>query len=302
MKTTSKPVIFIGSGRSGSTVISEIIFRHEQLAWPSNYQDKFPGFVSINWLRRIFENRFWHIAGQKPQLNKVSTFNKIIFKPVEAYHFWEKITGDAVDFSRGFLLDTKATPEDAKKMLGIFSKMVRYQGRQRLSFKITGPARIGYLQSIFPDAIFINIVRDPYYTILSWLKVDFWQDKGMHQLWWLGAYTPAEEKWAKQNENNPYLLAALQYKKIQDITQAEIKQFNANCLTIAYEDFVANPEKILQDILAYAELPTSKQIEKYLQKNKIYDQNKKPLSTDTDMMKVKDTMDQILNGYFDFNI
>lgn len=301
MKTTSKPVIFIGSGRSGSTVISEIVFRHEQLAWPSNYQDKFPAVTAVNWIRNIFENPLWHIAGQKPQLNKVSFINKIIFKPVEAYNFWEYITGDKIDFSRGFLLNNTATPDEADRIHRIFLNMIRYQCRQRLSFKITGPSRMGYLLSIFPDALFINIVRDPFYTIQSWLKVDFWQDKGMHQLWWQGAYTDAEENWASKNAANPYLLAALQYRKIQEVTEAEIRQHNAHCLTIAYEDFVANPEKILQEIFTFTGLPVSRQIEKYLQKNKIYNQNKRSLSADTEMMKVKDTMDQILAGNFHFN-
>ena len=300
MKTLTKPLVFIGSGRSGSTVISEIIFRHEQLAWPSNYQDKFPGSTSINYLRRLFENKSWHIHGQKPQLNKVSFFNKFIFKPVEAYNLWEKITGNRIDFSRGFLLNEKASREDVKMIRDFFSKIVEYQGRSRLSFKITGPSRIGYLTSIFPDAIFINIVRDPFYTIQSWLKVDFWQDKGAHQLWWLGAYTKEEEAWANANAQHPFLLAALQYKKIQEITNTEIIQYQVPCMTVAYEDFVELPEKIIRDILSFSDLPPSIQIDNYLKENKIYNQNKKQLSNDLAMIKEKDKMDQILKGQFIF--
>ncbi len=301
MKTLSKPLVFIGSGRSGSTVISEIIFRHEHLAWPSNYQDKFPASISVNLLRRFFENKHWHIYGQKPQLNKVTFFNKFIFKPVEAYDFWEKITGTGIDFSRGFLLNHKATAEEANKIRSFFTKMVENQGRSRLSFKITGPSRIGYLKSIFPDAIYINIVRDPYYTIQSWLKVDFWQDKGAHQLWWLGAYTKEEEAWANSNINHPWLLAALQYRKIQEMTNKEIADHQVSCMTVAYEDFVEKPEKIIEDILSFSELAPSIQIDKYIAENKIYNQNKKQLSNDPEMMKEKEMMDQILTGHFTFS-
>ncbi len=301
MKTLAKPLVFIGSGRSGSTVISEIIFRHEQLAWPSNYQDKFPASTSVNYLRRFFENKYWHIYGQKPQLNKVSIFNKLIFKPVEAYDFWEQITGNRIDFSRGFLLNERATLEEAGKIHSFFRKMVANQSRNRLTFKITGPSRIGYLKSIFPDAIFINIVRDPYYTIQSWLKVDFWQDKGAHQLWWQGAYTKEEEVWANSHTDHPWLLAALQYKKIQEKTNAEIIQHQVLCMTVAYEDFVQMPEKIIGDILSFSGLAPSLQIEKYLKENKIYNQNKNQLSNDPEMIKEKNTMDQILTGHFDFS-
>ncbi len=300
MKTLAKPLVFIGSGRSGSTVISEIIFRHEELAWPSNYQDKFPGLTTVNYMRRLFENRRWHIYGQKPQLNKVSFFNKFIFKPVEAYDFWEHITGNRIDFCRGFLLNDTATVEESNRIRSFFAKMVKKQGRKRLSFKITGPSRIGYLKSIFPDAIFINIVRDPYFTIQSWLKVDFWQDKGAHQLWWQGAYTKEEEDWANSNTDHPWLLAALQYKKIQEKTNDEIVQHQVPCLTVEYEDFVEMPKKVIADILSFSALPPSIQIDNYLKENKIYNQNKKQLSNDPEMMKEKETMDQILSGHFVF--
>src|SRR5436305_12352172 len=98
MKRISKPIIIIGSGRSGTTIISEIIFRHESLAWPSNYQEKFPSLPETNLLRSFFDNRLWHVLGQKPQLNKVSSFNKFLFKHAEAYHFWEYLTGPRIDF------------------------------------------------------------------------------------------------------------------------------------------------------------------------------------------------------------
>ena len=54
-----KPIIFFGSGRSGTTVISEIIFQHEDLAWHSNYQELFPTFAGINYLRHLFDNKLW---------------------------------------------------------------------------------------------------------------------------------------------------------------------------------------------------------------------------------------------------
>ena len=102
MKNLEKPIIFFGSGRSGTTIISEIVFRHESLAWPSNYQVVVPSLPAINFLRVLFDNRFWHLQGQKQQLNDVSAINKYLFKPAEAYPFWEHITGHKIDFSRDF--------------------------------------------------------------------------------------------------------------------------------------------------------------------------------------------------------
>lgn len=294
------PVIIIGSGRSGTTILSEIIFTHEYLAWPSNYQEMFPDSPRINLVRKVFENKLWQIKGQKPQLNKVSTFNKYLFKPAEAYKFWEKISGPEIDFSRGFLLNDKAGEKERENIRKAFASIVKYQNKKRLAFKITGPARIGYLKSIFGEPVFINVVRKPFPTMQSWLKVDFWEDKGMNQLWWTGAYTNDEMEWAKQNGNKSALLAALQYRKLKETTEAEIKKYNARCLTVNYEDFVVQPEETVKAILDFCGLPSSSSIEKYMQRNKIFNQDKKAESKSIFSEEEKSIMNEILENSFSF--
>ena len=298
MKNICKPIVFVGSGRSGTTIISEIVFRHESLAWPSNYQEKFPKVTYVNLLRNFFDNKLWQLQGQKPQLNKVSALNKILFKPAEAYNFWEYLSGSNIDFSRGFLLNERASESEASKIRSAFNKLVAYQSKKRLAFKITGPSRIGYLKSIFPDAGFINIVREPLPTINSWLNVEFWQDKGKNQLWWTGAYTAQEEDWAQKNADKPELLAAMQYKKLMDITAMEIKEHNANCLTIRYEDFVSNPTAVINSILDFSNLGSSPRVENYLQSIKIYNQNEGVISMNRDQQQQASEMQLILQGAY----
>jgi hypothetical protein len=302
MGSISKPIIIIGSGRSGTTIISEIVFRHESLAWPSNYQEKFPALTEINLLRFFFDNTLWRVVGQKPQLNKVSSVNKFLFKPAEAYHFWEYITGPRIDFSRGFLINDRATAEEARKIRSIFDKLLNYQCRSRLAFKITGPSRIGYLQSIFPDALFVNIVREPLPTIKSWLNVDFWQDKGKNQLWWKGAYSLEEEAWALKNSDKPELLAAMQYKKLMDITAMEIEQHKAKCLTVHYEEFVSHPFRVINEILNFVGLSQSSFIDKFLQRNKIYNQNREIEKSNYKGNKyISSDFKMILNGEYAYS-
>ena len=105
-----KPIIIFGSGRSGTTVISEIIFQHEDLAWHSNYQELFPKFTPVNYMRRLFDNKVWRIIGMNTQNNRSFT-NYMLFRPIERYDFWQAVTGDRIDFSRSFLLNEKATDE-----------------------------------------------------------------------------------------------------------------------------------------------------------------------------------------------
>ena len=272
-KTLQEPIIFIGTGRSGTTIISEIIDRHPDLAFPSNYQDRFPANPNINLIRSLFDNSLWRTFGQKPQLNKLSPVNRYIFKPVEAYNMWDYLIGDDMDFSREFLTEEYLSEERIDFIRSYFHKMVVFQNKKRLTFKITGPSRISFLLKIFPDAIFINLKRNLIPTINSFLKVDFWQSRA-NQLWWSGVYNEEEKKWAKKNSDNPALLTAFQIMKIIQITEMEVNKFQPKYLEIHYEDFVANPEKELKRIINFTELP-SFEMTSHLKSITIHNRNKK---------------------------
>jgi hypothetical protein len=265
-----KPIIFIGNPRSGTTIISEIIMRHKDLAFPSNWQNKFYKNSGINYFRLLFDNKLWRLYGQKKQINTVSVFNKYIFRPEESYPMWNYLTGPGVDFSRDFLLDISADEERRKFIRNYFSKMVKFQRRKRLTFKITGPSRINYLLSIFPDALFVILKRGEVPIISSLLKVDFWQKRGAHRLWWKGVYTKEEKNWAEKNKFNSKLLTAFQVKKVEDYTRLELQKYRPSYIEVYYEDFVKNPIEGIQKILRFLELEeNASDCFKYLNKTKI---------------------------------
>ena len=272
-----KPIIIFGSGRSGTTVISEIIFQHEDLAWHSNYQELFPGFLPINYMRRLVDNKLWRIVGMNTQNNKSFT-NYMLFRPIERYDFWEAITGKRIDFSRGFLLNEKATDEERHYMRNAFARMVKYQKRKRLAVKITGPARMEYLMSIFPDAQFVNIQRDPIATIRSWLEI-YWNEQVTGQLWWQGAYSPEELQRANELSSNKFLFVAFQYKKLIETTQQEIDKMHPDIYNASYEDFVKDPKALINDMMQFLHLQPSALIDKFMNKLSIANRNNRDAAT-----------------------
>ncbi len=269
-----KPIIFIGTGRSGTTVISGIILRHRDLAFPSQYQNIFFMNPKINLIRNLFVNKFWKIHGQKKQLNKVSILNRYIFRPSEAYKMWDYLTGDDIDFLRGFLLNKKETKEKISFIHGYFQKMINYQNKKRLAFKITGPSRMEYLLSIFPDAYFIILKRNPIPTVSSFLKVDYWRNLGFNKLLWTGAYSEQEKYWVNKNRDNPVLLTTFQIKKIYEVTKLECEKCNPDYIEVNYEDFVKNPKEEIIRILDFVNLDVDVACLNYLKENKIYNRNK----------------------------
>lgn len=234
----AKPLIFIGTGRSGTTVISKTVMRHPALGFPSNYQEKFTLAPAINWLRP------WVDRLPNPRYH---------FSPAEAYNLWHHLTGSEVDFARGFLLEDRAGDAMRERTRAYFATLVRRQGARRLTFKITGPPRIGFLLSLFPDARFVHLRRDPIPTVRSFLKVDFYQER-KHHLWWTGAYDEAEQRFADDNADEPALIAALQIRKILDTVAAEHARHRPPLIEASYEDFVADPRACVTRILEFAEL------------------------------------------------
>ncbi len=277
-----KPIIIFGSGRSGTTIISEIIFQHEDLAWHSNYQELFTHSTLINYWRRFFENKWWRLikfwsfvgVSKNTRQKGNSYLNLVVFNPIERYSFWDYITGSRIDFSRGFLLCEKATAEERKHIRSHLAKQVKYQGRKRLIMKFTGPARLEYLTSIFPDAVFVSITREPLATVRSWLEVGFWQTKGINRLWWVGAYTPEEEAEAEKLKDDPALITAFQYKKLMETTEMETRKLGVPLLETRYEDFVKDPKHLIRKVMDFVQLPPSKHVDEYIDEMIVSNRNK----------------------------
>lgn len=300
-KYLHKPIIIIGSGRSGTTIMSEIIFQHEQLAWHSNWQEIIVFTPLINLLRGVFNNRLWRIkkfykyvgVSKNTRQKNQSKIDLILFNPIERYNFWEYITGKRIDFSRGFLMNEKATPDEVKRIRSFLNKQVKYQGRERLIMKFTGPARLEYLNSIFPDALIVNVVREPVATVRSWLEVGFWQRMGIDKLWWRGAYTPDEIAYSETIKDKPALITALQYKKLMETTQEEIKKLGLNVYECRYEDFVKDPKTFIYTMMEFMQLPPSKNVDAYLE-NMIVDNRNERQSVSKKSAMPEETKQQIL--------
>jgi len=300
-----KPILIFGSGRSGTTILSEIVFQHEDLAWHSNYQEIFTKSTLINYARRFWDNKmwrlvkFWNFVGvSKNTRQKWGSYLKlIVFNPIERYDFWESVTGKRIDFSRGFLLNEKATPEERHHIRSFLAKQVKYQGRKRLIMKFTGPARLEYLTSIFPDAIIVSIAREPIATVRSWLEVGFWQRMGIDKLWWIGAYTPEEEAAAEKLKGDAPLITAFQYRKLMETTAYEIKKLGLNVLETRYEDFVKDPKLFIKNVMDFMQLPSSKYVDRYMDEMVVSNRNARTSKKTTFSDETKQRIMEIVGEY-----
>ena len=243
-----RPIFFIGVPRSGTTVVFEAFARTSSLGWLSNYSELWPAWPSLNMLCPLLDNRFFRLRGNKKQYGRVLPGNRYLPQPVEAYNFWDMYTQR--NFSRSFLIGEKASHVEAARVARQIERVLCYQLKKRLVTKLTGPARICYLSSIFNDAVFVHVVRDGRAVVHSLLKVKFWREKGgFDGPFWQGGLTEADiDRWIQDNKN-PATLCALQWERILELTQKEAMcLMQDQLLTVKYEDYVANPEGVLSAI------------------------------------------------------
>ena len=248
------PVFFIGMGRSGTTLIFESFSSHRDLGWLSNYCDMFPQQLWLNVLCPLLDNRWLSLRGFKAQYSSHLPGNRYFPQPDEAYAFWDRY--GTADFSDTYLLDRRATEEESQRSRRAVARVLRYQARHRFTAKITGPGRVTWLQSVFPDARFIHLVRDGRAVVDSLLRVDFWRARGLHAPFWKDPLPPISKKQWQAADGDPAVLAAVQWVNVLRTIRQEAERLpgSAAFTEIRYEDFTADPGKTLSEMYRFAEL------------------------------------------------
>jgi len=275
MSKIVNPIFFIGVPRSGTTILFEALARHNQLGWPSDYTANYPTMPILGLILYLTNNKFINLSGLKKQYNKVSLINKILPVPAEAYKFWNYYT--ELDFGVNYFIDVSATEQCKIRVSNAVSSILRWEGKQRFSAKLTGPSRIQFIKSIFPDAKFVHVIRDGRAVVHSLLNVHFWKTgSGYEKPWWNGGLSEQDlEIWQSTNKE-PAVLAAVQWKKIIEIARSEKSILeNGSYIEIKYEDFIEKPNELLEILFSWCNLSSSNRSHHYVDNQSMRNMNDK---------------------------
>jgi len=257
-----KPIIIVGTGRSGTTIFYKILSQHKDVVWLSSLLSKFP--------EKLWIERYFHTLVKLPILGYLL---KKRYPPTETYTFWNH-------YYKGFatpirdLTSDDVTLKVKADIRSAFEKILG-GGKKRLVIKITGWPRIGFLKEIFPDAKFINVIRDGRAVAYSLMNVPWWWGWRGPQNWRFGELPQnLKLKWEKYDRSF-IALAAIEWMILMDAFE-KAKQYiqKDNYLEIKYEDLCANPIEVFKKILEFAELKYPKDFIKTIRqfdlKNKNY--------------------------------
>ncbi len=243
------PIFLVGMGRSGSTLLFECLATHNKLGWLSHHTNRMPHRPELHLISRLCDVSLLFRKSIERSDQRRRILEKMRLGPAEAYETWTYLCGSR--FRSEYLLDTTATPEEQLRIRAYIARSLRWSGKQRLVAKLTGPPRIRYLHSIFPDAIFVHVVRDGRAVARSLLLVDFWRNT--FRMWkpaWINGFPPAYEQLWRSSGCSPIALAALQWRNVVEITRREGTELGGTqYLEIRYEDFLASPRTELENLL-----------------------------------------------------
>ncbi|HVX12461.1 MAG TPA: sulfotransferase [Pirellulales bacterium] len=240
--TVDRPIFVIGSGRCGSTIFHQALSHHPHVGFLTSTCASHP--------TSLWRNRLVMRSLDAPL---VGGYLRRRFPANEHWAFWNQ-------HLRGFsrpcrdLLAEDVRPAEASRMRRLLSGLVAGR-RRRLSIKLTGWPRIGFLARIFPDAYFIHLVRDGRAVVNSLLNVEFWQGWAGPTHWGWGDLTAAEEEEWLRSGKSFAVLAAIQWKRHMDaFAAASNRILPSRYMELQYEGFVADPSAVLSRVLQFCQL------------------------------------------------
>ena len=294
-KIEKPPIFIIGHWRSGTTYLHNLMSKNLDFAYPTTFQTITPGLF-LKFEKLIKPIVASSLPPTRPQdsivlgadLPQEEEYGIGNISPFSFYHGW--CFPRNRDFYYKFVhLDSigKNRINDWKKTYLYYLKKVTlfYNGKQLVLKNPSNTSRVKLLLELFPDAKFIHIYRDPYYTYLS-MKRNIEKEMTLYCL-----QKPADQE--------DFEMAMIEmYNKMFEKYFEEKKLIpDGNLVEVRYEDLIKKPYEVVKNIFQELNLSGFEKYEKELnsyietqlnintykykidekQKNKIYKHFKKTI-------------------------
>ena len=237
-----KPIFIIGSGRSGTSVLYNLLSTHPELGWFSNYSAKFYNLTPLPLLHRILD---LPLLGSVAKQGIVSN-NRYSIKPSEAGRIYHDYCGfeSAIKSTEDDL-----NPEAEQKLKAAIRRHLRLSGKKRFLNKQTANTqRIRLIDTMFPDAQYIHIIRDGRAVANSMFNVSWWNDT---DIWWLDGMKAAE--WEKQGKPAIELCGLHWMRDVKEILENKYL-FGERYIELKYEDFIQDVHGTMKEITDFCGL------------------------------------------------
>jgi hypothetical protein len=235
------PIFIIGSARSGTTIFYRLLAGHTGLGWFSSYVQV---HENCRWLASL--SRLYKV----PFLVKRYQNERWLPKPIEGHKLWDIFHPVENSLGGPPLIEQDVAAADVDGMKCYIADVLRFSGCSRFLNKNTrNTRRSRYLHAIFPDALFIHIIRDGRAVTNSFLNIDWWPTLS---IWWADGKTPTQ---LEREGVDRVLTAARMWKSavtrvLQDKEYLPPEQY----MEIRYEKLMQDPTAEMKRVLDFCGL------------------------------------------------
>src|SRR4051794_37076992 len=147
---TERPLFVLGTGRCGTTLVHELLARHEEVGRVSNLDDRSPLPLSGRGNGAAFRALPPSVARKgRPR-----------FAPSEGHRSLRREVSPLVATPYRDLLASDAMPWLAERLRRYVGRRTRAQGVPVFLHKFVGWPRARLLNAVFPQARFVHVYRD----------------------------------------------------------------------------------------------------------------------------------------------
>ncbi len=245
------PIFIVGPARSGTSLLYKALCLHPQVAYVSNWVQRYPAIPQLSVLNRVARrlprarDNVWFPDGNAYVYNGPrSTARRMFPMAVEGEPIFTRcgiseVPGGVVE---GVDPDLTALQRSVRTVVRTGG------GKVFINKRIANILRIPLLDSAFPEARYVSLFRDGRAVALSLSKVNWWPDT---VVWWAGM-TPQE--W-ERGGGDPWELCARNWVEEIRATEAGIAAVDASRrLHLRYEALTADPVSVLVDVAKFAGL------------------------------------------------
>jgi omega-hydroxy-beta-dihydromenaquinone-9 sulfotransferase len=244
-----RPIFVVGCGRSGTTLLYQMLATHPDVGWISNYAERWPQVLWLNALSPLYRGA--HDRGG---------LRRFLPQPSEGGKVWDLIAGAGRQVDGGPLTAEVATAAARGRAHTLLQQQLHRQRRSRFLNKNTqNTCRIGYLDALFPDCVIVHVIRNPCAVVESLLRVDWWPTL---RAWPFDGTTP--RAWVRSGGREEVMAATLWRRE----TELAIHDGNTlgqdRYIEVRYEDLVRDWARVIRSITDFTALPWSPMFERRL--------------------------------------
>ncbi|MBW2123994.1 MAG: sulfotransferase [Deltaproteobacteria bacterium] len=258
-----RPIFIIGVERSGTTLLYSLLANHPDLYWLSRLDSAIPGcplFSSV--IRRLVAfgmSRAIYVA-----IPGTISRSQGLMPPSECLPYWRRIFGwgteDNYLIPDDRFIEKHVTDDMRKHLYRDLRIRTNFSGKKRMLFKQPGLSlRTRFINDVFPDAIFLHVIRDP---VANWLSLVGAKKSSRERFW--GIKIPG---WQQLLQEPIEVQAALQIQKTLEFIEYDVQEANAigRYIQVRYESLINHPQRTLNDCVRFCGLKWQNRLDKAIQ-------------------------------------